>query len=248
MPKPRVLFKLPNRRGQPGHVILNWSGDPIGDLDRVAEAYRVVAHDRVEALRAHRRFLGGGLEWEVYPIVFLYRQAFELTLKAIILAGAVFLRDIGQDPMPIAKVMKHDLLPLFSEVDRILEAIEPNGEPWDFDVPGLRTRAQFRQVVSEFDLYDRGSYTFRYTVCKDGTTASLDRGFEFDLFAFAALMDRVVPALIGAPSWIRELMQDRWQAAWEAQVEEWTNADYEPPDFDFEFEPPDFDPSDYDPD
>lgn len=248
MSKTRVLFKLPDRRGQPGHVILNWSDDPVDDLDRVAESYRSVAHDRVEALREHRRFLGGGLEWDVYPIVFLYRQAFELTLKAIILAGAAFLRDVDQEPMPLTQVMKHDLLPLFNEVNRIFEAIEPNGAPWDFDLPELRTRVQFRQVVSEFDFYDSGSYSFRYTIRKDGTTATLDRGFEFDLFAFASLMDRVIPALGGAPSWIREIMQGRWEAAWEAQVEEWSNEEHEPPDFEYEFEPADFDLSDYDPD
>lgn len=244
----RVLFKLPKHRGQPGHVILNWSGEPIEDLDRVAERYREVAHDRVESLRTIRGPLVGGPEFEAYPIVFLYRQAFELTLKAIVLAGAVFLRDIGDEPMPLERVMRHELSPLFDEVSRIFEAIEPRGSPWDFGVTGLRTKADLREIVSEFDFYDQGSYTFRYTIKKDGTTASLDRHFEFDLFAFAALMDRILPALSGAPGWIRDLMQERWEAAYEAQQEAWASGAYDFSDFDYEppdYEPPDYEPNDY---
>lgn len=245
MPNKRVLFKVPAQRGQRGHVILNWSGEPIRDLDRVAESYREVARDRVDALRTIRGPLLGGAEFEAYPIVFLYRQAFELTLKATVLAGAVFLRDIGQEPMPLERVMRHDLSPLFEEVSRIFEAMEPGGSPWDFGIDGLRTEADFRRLVSEFDFYDRGSYAFRYTIKKDGTTASLDRHFEFDLFHFAAFMDRVLPALGGAPGWIRDEMQERWEAAYEAQQEAWASGDYDHADFDYE--PPDYDPSDIEP-
>jgi hypothetical protein len=257
MTSKRVLFKLPQQAWQPGRVVLNWSGDPIVDLERVARRYASLAHDRVKTLESKERPITGGDEFEAYPIVFLYRQAFELTLKAIVFAGAVFLRDIGEEPLGMRQVMKHDLMPLFEEVDRIFNAIVPGGSPWDFDMPELKTRSDFQQIVREFDCYDRGSYTFRYPVKKDGTTASLDRGFEFDLFAFAALMDRILPALEGAPEWIRDLMQGRWEAAYEAQQEAWANADYEPPDYDYDppdyeppdydYDPPDYDPPDYDP-
>lgn len=248
----RVLFQLPKRGWQAGRVVLNWSGDPIGDLERVAESYRSVAHDRIVTLQSSRDSLGGGGEFEAYPVVFLYRQAFELSLKAIVFAGAVFLRDEGEEPLALEQVMKHDLVPLFKEVSRIFDAMTSDDSYWDFGVPELRTRSDFQQIVHEFDYYDRGSYAFRYPVKRDGTTASLAKGFEFDLFAFAALMDSVLPALSGAPEWIREAMQERWEAAYEAQQEAWADydpPDYDPPDYDPpDYDPPDYDPADYDPD
>ena len=130
----RVLFRLPQQKWQAGRVVLNWSGDPIGDLERVARSYASLAHDRVRALQSKECPLTGGNEFEAYPIVFLYRQAFELTLKAIVFAGAVFLHDIGEEPLGMRQVMRHDLMPLFKEVDRIFNSIVPGGSPWDLSL------------------------------------------------------------------------------------------------------------------
>lgn len=211
------------------------------DLERIAESYQSVAHDRVEILKSQSRLYGGD-EFEAYPIVFLYRQAFELSLKAIVFAGAVLLRDEGEEPLSLKKVMKHDLLSLFKEVSRILDKWAA-GDPqvWDFGEPELRTRSHFEKIVCEFHDVDRGSDTFRYSVKTDGTTPTLDKGFQFDLFAFAATMDRIIPLLTVRPELIRGEMQERWQAAYEAQQEEWANADLDPPDYD----PGDFDPDPY---
>jgi len=241
----RVLFKLPEGGWRnPGRVLLNWSDDPIHDLEMVAEKYQALAHDRVEMLRAQRRGIQGSDSFEAYPIVFLYRQAFELFLKATVFAGAVALREEGEDPMPLKAVMRHELMPLFREVCRIFKAFGAGkNDPWDFGVEGLRTYNDFASIVHEFDQIDAGSYTFRYSIMKDGSTPSLDRGFEFDLFGFAEIMDRILPALSGAPGWIRDSLQDRWEAAYEAQQEAWANADFDPPEYD----PPDYDPGDYDP-
>jgi hypothetical protein len=245
--KQRVLFVLPKPPGQNrGRVILNWSGDPLRDLDRVAESYHSVACDRLQVLQSNRPDgLYAGDEFEAYPIVFLYRQAFELSLKAVIFAGADLLLDEGEEPMPLKALMKHDLMPLFEEASRIFERMGWDNV-WELGEPGLRTRASLEKVVREFDYFDRGSYTFRYTMKTDGTTSSLGRGFEFDLFIFAEIMERILARLAYVPTVIREEMQGRWEAADEAQQEAWANADYEPPDYDYE--PPDYEPPDYDPD
>jgi hypothetical protein len=236
----RVLFKRPEGGWQnPGRVMLNWSRDPIGDLERIAEGYQLVAHDRIEILKSAGRLYPGD-EIQAYPIVFLYRQAFELSLKAIVFAGAVLLRDLDEEPMAIGQVMKHDLMPLFREVSKIFDHWTDGDERvWDFNHPELRTRSNFERIVREFDEVDKGSYTFRYSVKTDGTTPSLAPGFEFDLFAFAETMDCIIPLMLVRPEMIREEMQERWQAAYEAQQEEWANADYDPGDYD---------PGDYDPD
>lgn len=224
--KDRVLFALPKPRGQnPGRVILNWSGDPLRDLERVAERYRSVARRHLNHLKADRpRGLRAGDEFEAYPVVFLYRQALELSFKAIILAGAVLLRDEGEEPMPMAKVMKHDLMPLFKEASRVFKQMGWKNV-WELDMPGLRTQGDLERIVKEFDSFDRGSYTFRYTVKTDGQSPSLEDPFEFDLFFFASIMEAVIERVAYIPEIIREEMQERWEAAYEAQQEAWANAD-----------------------
>lgn len=230
----RALFHLPKRGWQPGRVTLNWSGDPLLDLEWIAESYQSVAHDRVTSLKESGE-ISAGEEFLAYPIVFLYRQAFELRLKAIVFAGAVLLRDEGEVPMPMKDVMRHELVPLFEEVARILTKLMSDAEAWDLDEPNLRTRSDFRRIVSEFDAFDKGSYSFRYSIKTDGVTPSLERHFEFDLFAFSATMDSVLGALAHTPELIRETMRDRWEYAYEAQQEEWANAaNHESPDYDFD--------------
>jgi hypothetical protein len=169
----RILFRLPiGGWDNPGRVVLNWSGDPIRDLEQIAESYQSVAHDRIEVLKSRGR-LHAGDEFEAYPIVFLYRQALELSLKAIVFAGAVLLQDEGEEPMAIGKVMKHDLMPLFNEVSRIYARWSAgDAGVWDFGEPDLRTRGDFEAIVREFDSIDRGSYAFRYSVKTDGETPS----------------------------------------------------------------------------
>lgn len=222
-----VLFR-PAEHGwrNPGRVMLNWSRDPIKDLEWISESYQKIAKQAVDDLKRHRWPLRGSGCFDAYPIVFLYRQAFELMLKAIVFAGAVALREEGEEPMSLKQIMRHELTPLFREVSRIFGTMtDEESDVWNFAIPELRTRSDFETIVKEFDRVDPGSYTFRYSVKKDGATPSLDAGFEFDLFAFAEMMDRIIPVLSAAPEWIRESLQDRWQAAYEEQVEAWRNAD-----------------------
>jgi hypothetical protein len=232
---PGTLFQPPEHGySSAGRVMLNGSKDPIMDMEWIAEAYQKVAHDRVAMLAEQRRGIRGGDEFEAYPIVFMYRQAFELMLKAIVFAGAVALREEQQEPMRIAKIMKHGLTPLFEEVCRILDAIGVGDEEvFDCDIEGLQTREDFSVIVREFDEIDRGSYAFRYSMKRDGTTPSLANDFEFDLFVSAAIMDKILPVLAAAPEWIRESLQDRWEAAYEAQQDEWR---HDPPDYEGEYE------------
>lgn len=226
MPKKRVLFRLPEHGWRSlGRVMLNWSNDPIVDLEMIAESYHKVAKNAVEELKSERGALRASGSFDAYPIVFLYRQAFELLLKGIVFAGAVVLREEGEEPMPLDRIMKHDLTPLFREMCRVVDAMGEDDEGiFNLNYEGLQTRKDFEAIVREFDQVDRGSYTFRYSIKTDGTE-SLERGFEFDLFVFAAIMDIILPVVAAAPEWIRESLQERWKAAYEAQQEDWANAD-----------------------
>lgn len=230
----RVLFKKAvGGWGCPGRVMLNYTDNPIRDLEVIAESYRTLANERIEVLKnTGRQRLSPYEYFEAYPIVFLYRHAFELSLKTIVLAGGVALRDAGKEPMPIKKVMNHALTPLFEEVCRVWAVFTDDpDEPWKYELPDLNGRGDFEALVREFDEIDRQSDTFRYSIQKDGETASLEEvGFEFDLFAFAECMEFILSKLAGGPEWIREQMQYRWEAAYEAQQEEsatWGPESYE---------------------
>lgn len=230
MPRDRVLFRRPSPPSR-GWVRLNWSRDPLTELDLIADSYRAVADHRIALLESQHSLYAGD-EFEAYPVVFLYRHALELRLKAIVLAGSVFLREEGIEPMSHKRLKRHDLMPLYKEVCRIFEAMDPRGNHWDLGFDEVRSASDFEAIVREFDQVDGGSFAFRYSVGTDFSTPSLEENFEFDLLLFAKLMDQIVRALAGAPDWIRETMQGRWEAAYEAEQEAWANADYEAPEYD----------------
>jgi hypothetical protein len=106
---------------------------------------------------------------------------------------------------------EHALRPLFAECCRVFKQAfgRKLDDVWDFGVAGLRTHADLAAIVAEFDEFDAGSYTFRYSITTDGA-ASLSRGFEFDLYELADTMDTVISKMSGMPEWIRDRMQDRW--------------------------------------
>jgi hypothetical protein len=227
--KKRVLFK--SAKDCAGRVVLNWETDPKHDLERMAEAYQLVAHDRIEIMKSQTIY--PWVAYHAFPIVFLYRQSFELTLKAIVFVGADLLRDEGEEPMALQKIMTHTLTPLFEEVIRILELWKPGytKAPLPPELPpelfrgddsgrdrkyaGLPAWPGFEAIVHEFDEFDKNADTFRFSVKKDGTTSSLPKGgFDFDLFGFAAIMDRIIESLIHVPVYLREEMQERAKAAY----------------------------------
>ena len=227
MPEERVLFKLPDRGWRnPGRVVMNLGGDPILALERIAECYELLAAERIEAFRSEDLHSASHGYYGVYPIVFLYRQALELSLKAIIYAGDVLVVDLGETPIPQQQRNTHALTPLFAEVCRIFAKL--NGDAfWRFLGPPALTRTDLRALIGEFDSVDRGSYAFRYSITKNGTTLSLDCGFEFDLFAFAETMNAVLPGLRAAPGVIRDHMQARWESAYEARQGAWADEEHE---------------------
>ncbi len=84
----------------------------------------------------------------VYPIVFLMRQSLELLLKDIITTCYQILE------IKVGIPNVHPLLELWNEakskLDEVGLAIEKND------------KSSFQKLVTQFDLFDRGSYAFRY--------------------------------------------------------------------------------------
>jgi hypothetical protein len=186
-------------KGRPhGTVVLNWHGTPEEEFRYFAEAYRLVAQEAVVALRKNPHFGLGGFpidDFRAYPVVFLYRHALELSMKAVILVGSPMLsiKDMGQiDRERILSI--HYLDELRQNLERIFKAY---GWKWDLGSPHFRSIDDFRKIIAELHAVDVLSDTFRYPVNKKGGSPLVSH-FRFDLFEFCEVLDSLLTALESA--------------------------------------------------
>lgn len=215
--------------GRPhGTVILNWHGTPEREFSYFAEAFRLVAKEAVTALRQSPHF---GLyripidDFRAYPVVFLYRHALELYMKAVILVGSPMLDTKGIPQVDRQGLLKtHSLDKLRQELERVFEAYEWE---WDLGSPHFQSLEDFRKTIGDLHTIDAGSYAFRYPLDTKGG-ASLASHFRFNLFEFCEVLDSLLSALEGAAIGAYEEHQATLQARAEAHQWEMENADYEP--------------------
>jgi hypothetical protein len=117
----------------------------------LAEGYKDAADIVVENTSS----VGANLNWVAFPVVFLYRQYLELSIKALLLSAGGLL-DRSESPGT-----SHSLLTSWQRLRPMLEEISPSEEPRFFNDFELRIR--------EFEALDPGSYAFRYPVDKHGS-------------------------------------------------------------------------------
>lgn len=109
-----------------GTVILNWHREPEGEFRYMAEAFHQAAKAGIRRPKRNRHFGIEGIpieDFHAYPVIFLYRHALELALKAIILRGADMLSLNGQPEVDKMKLRRtHSLDWLRGESERVFEA------------------------------------------------------------------------------------------------------------------------------
>ena len=127
--------------------------------------------------------------------IFLYRQALELILKAIIVAGAPAIDDEHGDSARSAVYKQHNFEKLRPWVEAVMEVM---GLSYDFGVPHLRSREEFRKILADFDQFDPTSTVCRYPVDAGGNP-SIDGVRCFNLFTFSKTLDGILEALSVAP-------------------------------------------------
>lgn len=124
-------------KGEPhGTVVLNCNGALEREFTYFAEAFHAAGRDAVANLRQNPRFGLHGIpieDFKAYPVVFLYRHALELYLKALILVGAPMLAIKGPNTFDRQKLLNtHSLDVLREQLERVLEAYDWE---WDFGSP-----------------------------------------------------------------------------------------------------------------
>src|SRR5919109_998480 len=140
-------------QGEHGTVVLNWHGTPEEEFTYFAEAFHEVARKAAVDLSHNRLFGRMPLEdFKAYPVVFMYRHALELHMKAVILAGSQMLPPPKIDRVRLFKT--HSLDVLRQDVERVFDAYEWD---WELGVPHFKTLEDFRQAIAELASVDVGS-------------------------------------------------------------------------------------------
>ena len=204
-----------------GTVILNWqswSRTPEREFTHMADAFLDLAREEVSRLKKsewpHLHVIAIMDDFRAYPIVFLYRHAIELYLKAIALAGSAMLALKDQPEIECQQLFKnHDLSQLLDHVERVFAVY---GWGWNLGNSHFRSVADLRKIIGEFQQIDPGSQSFRYPVKKTGE-ASLEEDFRFNIFKFASILDDLFPTLRHAVMAAHEEYQNQARALGEAQ-------------------------------
>ena len=193
MARQRKLFTIGEHHG---NVVLNYAGHPVNQFALVASSYAEAATVLRKKFEAERH-----TDFDAYPIVFLYRHALELYLKAVLLLGNRLAVTSGNTELHTDDIFTgHSLSANLPVVKEIFTEVG-----WGDDYPHMGLEdASFEEIVKEFDALDRGSYTFRYTVKKDGT-ASIAEHFAFSISDFATIMERILNNLSGACLGLEEI-------------------------------------------
>lgn len=130
------------------NACLNWAGE---SWTLYAAGYFEAARILVEHVRVKRR----DQDSLIYPIVFLYRQYLELTLKNLLEWAASY---VGE---PIHSNFNHSLLSPWKALPGLCRLMD--SETGQVALSNA-ARSEIDRLLSEFDALDRTSYAFRYPV------------------------------------------------------------------------------------
>ncbi len=152
-------------------------------------------------------------EFDLSPVVFMYRHALELHLEVLVLGkGGNFLAT-KPDVLSIHKT--HSLPWLAQFVCQIVTTLKWEKE---FRCDGIDSLADFRAVVEELNAVDPGSYVFRLPVGAEGQDSAAGhfkptiREFARRLDALLQLLDSTADAL--AAEWDLRSDAERIEVAW----------------------------------
>jgi hypothetical protein len=174
--------------GEP-NVVLNFRRSPESEFGFYTRPFHEGA--RVLARRALQR--PGFRDLDALPILFLYRHALELSLKAIILEGnrRMDLHGDGLSQADLWKVLSgHRLTPLLLHVRRVFKFV---GWKWAWNDPQISTFADVQRVLRDLEKIDPSSFAFRYPTNKRGQ-GSVPRHFAFSLRSFISVIDPLAEA------------------------------------------------------
>jgi hypothetical protein len=166
------------------NFVISFTPDPKGDFAVFARAYALAADRLASRLLEEPRFS----DYEAYPVMFLYRHAFELFLKHIIYAAAVFAMFADLDRSACALKNTHDLPKLSGAAADLLGCLFPH------DASLRLAMDSAMQTAREFEEIDPESYSYRYPIDRKGLH-STKRHQVVNLRATASHMSKLLSDL-----------------------------------------------------
>ena len=151
-----------NEINDQSNFVIGFTSSPKRDFGIFAKAYAEAASSLSEYLLSKSRFS----DYEAYPIVFLYRNALELSLKNIIYKALLLSSfrkvEVAEQKLPY----NHDLRQLSSIAASVLHVAFPS----DPDIEMLVEEAL--KVSDEFAGIDQSSFSYRYPIDKHGNRST----------------------------------------------------------------------------
>ncbi len=182
--------------------ILDWHNVPEGEFFLYARAFRAAAKKMALAVEFGP---GPSTKFAACPVVFMYRHALELHLKALILGGGRNFLATKPDRMSVYKTQSVSWLAQF--VCQIVTTLNWEKE---FRCEGIETLADFKAFVEDVNSVDPGPYSFRYPASADAQD-SVENNSTFSVLEFGRRMDALLELL--------DSTADALAATWDTQAE-----------------------------
>jgi hypothetical protein len=199
-------------------AVLNWRNVPKLDLWLHARSFHTAAKKLAGALEHDS---GPLTDFNACPVVFMYRHAVELHLKALVLGDGSNFLETKPDTLSIQKT--HSVSWLAQFVCQIITALKWEME---FRCDGIENFADFKAVIEELSTVDPGSYVFRLPVRAEGQNSAPGR-VNLTIGEFGRKMDALLELLDSTADALAAEWDIRSEAA--AIEADWKGGGFEPP-------------------
>jgi hypothetical protein len=171
------------------NVLLNFQASPKSEFYFYVRPYHEAARTLARRAIERRAFR----DLDALPIVFLYRHALELAVKAVIVHGNQRMALSGEG-LPEERLWRtltgHRLSTLLPLLRHVLDFVDWE---WTWEDPAIGTFPDVCEVISQLEQIDPLSFAFRYPTDVRGN-GSVPEGFQFSLFHFVHRIDPLVEA------------------------------------------------------
>jgi hypothetical protein len=165
---------------------MNCHNIPPKELFLYARSFHTAAKKLAGALELDS---GPFADFDACPVVFIYRYAIELHLKALVLGDGGNFLATRPDALSVHKT--HSVSWLAQFVCQIIAAVKWEEE---FKCESIENLADFKAVIEELNAVDPGSYVFRLPVSAEGLDSVPDGG-KLTIREFARRMDALLELL-----------------------------------------------------
>lgn len=168
------------------NIVSSFSQNPMYDFGIYAEGYRKAAKSLSDKLRTQNHFA----DYDGYPIVFLYRHAFELNLKSIIYSGLRLLSLKNREAINDGKFYNIHYLDKLAKVSAdILTTLFRN----DFALENVIKNIV--SIANEYSELDYNSFSYRYPIDVTGNYSTKQRHQVINLTSLTNCMEDLLDSI-----------------------------------------------------